>query len=187
MKTASSVKSSSAYGWLRESNFSDADRFIVQMTKARQLANLILQSQSCLYSQWFPGGENLISNSLSRDFHLNDSELTKLILSPTPSQAPFKLKIRQLPNKISSWLTCMLQNLPEKEQWSKEPQQSSLWLGRGTRPTCNRSESIETGTWTTFQETRGLKSSAPFAMLSEKADFILCHSRLIKLNQFEPP
>jgi hypothetical protein len=132
-------------------------------------------------------GENLIAVSLSRDFHLNDSELISFLLSCIPNQALFGLKMKQLPKEISSWLTSMLQNLPEREQWSKEPQQSSLWLGRGTRPTCNRSESIETGTWTTFQETRGLKSSAPFAMLSEKADFSLSHSRLIKLNQFELP
>jgi hypothetical protein len=48
--------STSATGWLRKSNFADADDSIVQLVTTRQLALIIIDSKSCLYSQWFPGG-----------------------------------------------------------------------------------------------------------------------------------
>jgi hypothetical protein len=56
--------SSTASGWLRKSNFADYNTEVAQMTTARQLASIILKSKSCLYSQWFPGTENNISDSL---------------------------------------------------------------------------------------------------------------------------
>ncbi len=154
---------------------------------ARQLATIIIDSNACLYSQWFPGAENLIADSLSRDFHLNDDELTIFLTSRLPHQAPFGLKISPLPKEISSWLTSMLQNLHEKERWSKAPTQSSTWLGRDTRATSSQSASMGIGTWTTFQKRGNIKSSAPFATLSEKADFLLEQSGLIKPSQLEPP
>jgi hypothetical protein len=128
------------------------------MITARHLATLILQSKACLYSQWFPGGKNSVADSLSRDFHLNDSNLSKFLLSSIPNQVPFELRIKRLPNKISCWLTSMLQNLPEKEQWSKEPQRSSLWLGRDIKPISNQSAHATTITSTSFPRIRSIKS-----------------------------
>jgi len=139
--------STSATGWLRKSNFSDSEDSIAQMITARHLASLILNSKSCLYSQWFKGGENQVADSLSRDFHLSDSVLSEFLVSSIPHQVPFGLNIKPLPKEISSWLTSLLQNLPEKEQWwSKEPMQSSLWLGSITNPTSFLSELATTGT-----------------------------------------
>ena len=48
--------STSATGWLRKSNFSDSEDSIAQMITTRHLAALILNSKSCLYSQWFKWG-----------------------------------------------------------------------------------------------------------------------------------
>jgi hypothetical protein len=81
----------------------------------------------------------------------------------------------------------MLQNLPEKERWLKVPTRSSTWLGRDTKVISHQLASTEIGTWTTFQRTRNIKSSAHFATLSEKADFLLEQSGLIKPSQLEPP
>ena len=114
-------ESTSATGWLRKSNFSDSEDSIAQMITARHLASLILNSKSCLYSQWFKGGENQVADSLSRDFHLSDSVLSEFLVSSIPHQVPFGLNIKPLPKEISSWLTSLLQNLPEKEQRLKEP------------------------------------------------------------------
>jgi len=183
----SQCDSTSATGWLRKSNFADTEDSIIQLVTARQLASIVIESNACLYSQWFPGGENIIADSLSRDFHLSDDNLTNFLISHVSHQAPFGLKINPLPKEIYSWLTCMLQNLPEKEQWSKAPTRSSIWLGRDTKATSPQSVSMEIGTWTSFKEKRNIKSSAPFAMLSEKVDFILNHSELINWNQLEPP
>ena len=179
--------STSATGWLRKSNFSDSEDSFIQLVTARHLATLIIKSKSCLYSQWFPGGENLIADSLSRDFHLNDSDLSKFLLSSVPHQVPFGLNIKPLPSEISSWLISMLQNLPEKERWSKVPTRSSLWHGNATKPTSCLSESQMTGTSTSSRGTRNIKYWARSATQSEKADYILKQSGLINQNQLEPP
>jgi hypothetical protein len=81
----------------------------------------------------------------------------------------------------------MLQNLPEKEQWSKEPQQSSIWLRRGTRAISSQLESSKTCTWMNFPERENIEYLAHFVMQSEKADYILRESGLINWNQLELP
>ncbi len=40
------------------------------------------------YSQWFPGKKNNIADSLSRDFDLDDAELSKYLHLHYPSQLP---------------------------------------------------------------------------------------------------
>jgi len=179
--------STSATGWLRKSNFCDEENSQVQLVTARQLATLVLNSKTCLYSQWFLGGGNLIADSLSRDFHLSDSDLSNFLISSIPHQVPFGLEIKRLPNEISSWLTLMLRNLPEKEWWSKEPTQGSLWRGSVISHTSCPLESRGTGTWKTSQETRNIKFWAHSATQSEKADYILNKPGLINQNQLEPP
>jgi len=66
----SQTDSTTAMGWLRKTNFADKLDEAVQLATARKLADLVLNSESCLYSQWFSGSENSIADSLSRDFHL---------------------------------------------------------------------------------------------------------------------
>jgi hypothetical protein len=100
--------SSTASGWLRKSNFTEKPEETVQLTTAQQLASILIQTKSCLYSQWFPGGDNSVSDSLSRDFHINNNVLSNLLSSHFPKQTPFGLKILQLPKEIDSWLTSLL-------------------------------------------------------------------------------
>jgi hypothetical protein len=64
----SQTNSMTAMGWLRKSNFANKPDETVQLSTAQKLADLILGSESCLYSQWFPGSHNAIADSLSRDF-----------------------------------------------------------------------------------------------------------------------
>lgn len=52
----SQTDSTSATGWLRKSNFTDAEDSSIHLVTARQLATIIIDSNACLYSQWFPGG-----------------------------------------------------------------------------------------------------------------------------------
>jgi hypothetical protein len=58
----------SATGVLKKSNFADSEDEIVQLTVAHQLASLIINAESCLFSQWFPGAQNEVSDACSRDF-----------------------------------------------------------------------------------------------------------------------
>ncbi len=49
----SQTDSSSAARWLRKSNFTDAKDEEIQLNTARKLATILIDSQSCIYSQWF--------------------------------------------------------------------------------------------------------------------------------------
>jgi hypothetical protein len=118
---------------------------------------------------------------------LSDSDLSEFLVSSIPHQVPFGLNIKPLPKEISSWLTSLLQNLPEKEQWSKEPTQSLLWHGSVTNPTSFLSELTMTGTSTISQEKRKSGYWVHSATQSEKVDYILNHSGLINWSQLEPP
>ena len=42
------------------------------------------QANRCLYSQWFPGEENVIADYLSHDFHPFNDDLTSLLVSSLP-------------------------------------------------------------------------------------------------------
>lgn len=179
--------SSSATGWLRKSNFADSNtNEIVQMITARHLASIILKSNSCLYSQWFAGDENVVADSLSRDFHIPDEILTSLIKRSTPQQVPFGFQINPLPKEIVSWLTNLLQNLPEKERWSKQPTRSKISHGLDSNHISFQLE-LPTHTYPTSLHTHVIRYLEPSDTLSERADFILRNTNLVKQDQLEPP
>jgi hypothetical protein len=108
---------------------------------ARKLASLILETNSNLYSQWFPGDQNYITDSLSRDFHIDDTSLANLLSLHFPEQVPFGLTILPVPPEIVSWLTCLLRSQQQKEPWSKEPTRSKFALGVASSSTLHQSES----------------------------------------------
>jgi hypothetical protein len=177
----SQTDSSSSAGWLRKSNFADKVDETVQLATARKLAELIIHSESCIYSQWFPGNQNSISDSLSRDFHIPSSHLSSLLVSYFPEQAPFGLTILPLPPEIVSWLTCLLLNQLQEERWSKEQTRSKFALGTDFSPTYCPSAYDPTPTLTTSHEHKRLKSSV-------RVDFVL--KSLINPSsqiQSEPP
>jgi hypothetical protein len=98
----SQTNSMTAMGWLRKSNFANKPDETVQLSTAQKLADLILGSESCLYSQWFSRSQNAIADSLSRDFHINDTHLCDLLLSHFLDQVPFGLTILPVPPDIVS-------------------------------------------------------------------------------------
>jgi hypothetical protein len=128
----SQTESTSAAGWLRKTNFVNESNMAAQLSNARQLAKVVIDNDCCLYSQWFQGDFNTVSDCLSQDFHLNDHSLTLLLKSRVPQQVPFGFRIYPLPIEISSWLICLLQNQPFEEAWSKEQTRSKLSLGDDT-------------------------------------------------------
>jgi len=182
----SQTDSSSASGWLHKTNFAESDDEIAQMATARQIAYLMLENQSCLYSQWFPGDENIVSDCLSRDFHLPDKTLTIFIKSSTPSQVPFGLTINPLPKEIVSWLTNLLQNLPEKTQWSSQPTRSKLSLGLGIPSTFTPSE-FQTFISQNSPNPNDIQSWEHLDTQYDRVDSILNETNLVKRSQLEPP
>ncbi len=183
----SQTDSSTAAGWLRKSNFADTENEAVQLTMARHLAMLLIESKCCLYSQWFPGDLNVVSDALSRDFHLSNTELTNLITTSASDQVPFGIKILNLPTEISSWLTCLLRNQPVKEQWLKEQTRSSLSRGIDTKPTCSQLDAMMTPTWRTSLKPNATESLELSLTQSERVDLVLRVTKHSCQNQLEPP
>jgi hypothetical protein len=134
--------STTATGWLRRSNFTDDDP--VQLAVARELATTLIQKDCCLYSQWFPGTDNIVPDSLSRDHHLSDSSLLTLLQSACPTQVPKDFVIRQIPPALVSTMTTWLHNLPAYKLSPKVPHRSKLATGGTTSTTSNKSSSTET-------------------------------------------
>jgi hypothetical protein len=164
----SQTDSTSAARWLHKSNFCDSVDEVVQLCTACKLASIIIDSDSCLYSQWFQGDENIIADALSRDFHLTDSELTFLILHSLPNQAPIGFKILEVPTEIYSWLTCLLCSQPLTQQWSQEPRRSKLWRGQGIPHTSNQLESQMIPTLNNSTNPRNTEYSEPLQLPSDQ-------------------
>jgi len=120
----SQVDSTSAAGWMRKSRFSDAMHLHLELS--HELATLIMGHDSCLYSQWFKGDKNQLTDSLSRDHHLSDLDLLALLFSEIPEQMPVNFKLYLLPPELISKLTTWVLNLPASMQSLGKPLRSKL-------------------------------------------------------------
>jgi hypothetical protein len=171
--------SSTLAGWLRKTNFREIIRddpdpvqARVQIKTARHHAILFLEAGIKEYSQWFPGQENNVADALSRDFGCSDIALTQILCDNCPLQLPQRFQIALLPNKISSWLTSLLQKLPVKEQL-REAHTRRTTLGHGTisPDTSSPSELATTSSSTPSQDPNETRSSEPLPWLSGRGNF----------------
>jgi hypothetical protein len=183
----SQTDSTSASGWLKKSNFSGSSENQVQLSTARKLASIILTSETCLYSQWFPGDENVVADACSRDFHLSDIELTELIFSFAPHQIPNGFKMRVVPQEITSWLTSLLLRQPQQQEWNQTPIQSKISHGEDILLTSNPLQSNQIHSWKISQHSNETRSLEPSHTHFEMEDFIQGDRTQSKPNQFDPP
>jgi len=79
---------------MRKSSFSNAMPLHLELS--RELATLIMGHDSCLYSQWFEGNKNQLTDSLSCDHHLSDPDLLALLSSEIPEQMLMNFKLYPL-------------------------------------------------------------------------------------------
>jgi hypothetical protein len=86
------------------------------MIIARKLAGLIMESSTCIYSQWSPGDSNNVADALSRDQHSSNSEFASSLLSLFSEQTPTGLVLFNLPKEIHLWALSLLQKLPNQQQ-----------------------------------------------------------------------
>jgi hypothetical protein len=137
----SQTDGTSAAGWLRKSNFNDKDQ-LAKMLLSHKLAELLLSSKACLYSQWFPGIVHDLTDSLSlsRDHNLADSGLVSLYHHSTLNQTPHSFAINPLPNVISSYVTWLIPKHPDSTQSSIAQQRTKIGPGLDGVPTCKRSD-----------------------------------------------
>ena len=138
----------SATGWLRRTNFQSSDEDdhdnIAKTMAARHLARLLQHASSMLYSQWFPGDQNDVSDSLSRDNHLSNSQLHSMLNSHVPSQLTPNFRIVELPLKIRSWVFSLLEKMPVKTQRQVKHKISAMAISSGGPNSCTRSASNTT-------------------------------------------
>ena len=128
-----------------------------------------MQRDSCLYSQWFPGSENIVADSLSRDFH---NKLTLLLTSIVPHQLPHGLNLKPLPREIASWLTLQLQQQPAPKQSPTKPQQSKIAPFAAGLTSVRASTSAQTSSLTTSPEMNASGSSVVSPKRCMKEDLV---------------
>ena len=116
---------SSAVGWLYKSSFTHTDHQPHDKV-ARQLASILLSSEVTITPQHTPGCHNIIADSLSRDFHIPDKQLTLILTSIFPTQTTKNFHILpQLPVEITSWISSLKASMtkplasPRKQDPSK--------------------------------------------------------------------
>jgi hypothetical protein len=110
---------SSAIGWLHKANV-DADNNLPLHLAARKYAEILMQNNSCLYSQHIKGIHNNVADALSRMHHYSPDSLERFILSTYPTQVPRTFHIVPLPPEISSWMTSWLQKIKEQTELGTE-------------------------------------------------------------------
>ncbi len=165
--------STNAIGWIRKSNFlePDEDRTNDQTAKlrvARKVASLAIENDIKLYSQWFPGDDNIIPDILSRDMHLSDAEILQLLTHLFPNQLHPNFRIVQIPREIDSFLCSVLQDLPFNQQRLIPRKKSGFGLGGSGNNSCPPSASKAMTSWSHLLHGTGKSSVQPSAKQSEK-------------------
>lgn len=181
--------STSAAGWLRKSNFCDDDPFHLGI--ARAAASLVMGHGSCLYSQWFPGAENELADSLSRDFHLLDDELLTLFCTLIPEQVPAGFRICPLPPELVSQVLTWMDSLPWKTPSPRAPHRSKIATGGTGKPSSSPSRSSPIPSSTASRARNNIASSEPSGPPSEPtpSKTTQVHNQLLHqyLQQSAPP
>ena len=167
--TISLTDSTTSAGWLHKTSFTFNEKEPKELTKAkcsiaRGHAKRLFDAQVLQFQQHFPGEHNIIADSLSRDDHLTDDELTHLFLSKYPKQVPKNFKISPLPAEIISFLFSMLQTIPEANQSVERHKRSNIEVGSGGTNSLQRSISAKIPSWSIFNN--GIETSC--SLHSEK-------------------
>ena len=99
--------STAAFGWLHKS-LKLASNKHPQLTLAktilqRQLADLIIDNKNLLHSQLFLGSTNVIPDLLSRDWHLDYSEMINFLTHIFTTQLHPYFWLSQVPSVLDSF------------------------------------------------------------------------------------
>ena len=126
--------STTAMGWLRRSNFKQAEEsdieWEIKQNVARKLATLVLDAKQVLFKQWFKGELNVVADSLSRDLYFLSPKTHENFLNiVAPSQLPQNFQIKAVPEEIYSFIISTLEQLPVKELRLKPQKASELARG----------------------------------------------------------
>ena len=165
--------STTAMGWLRRTNFREEDEnnkdWEVKQEVARKLATIILNSESVLYRQWFLGNDNIVADSLSRDALFLSEDTHILFLKKFfIKQIPKNFHLKEVPKEICSFITSMLESLPENKQRWKQPKPSEILLGEIGSPSYIKQVCKNINSWKDFLASKGTSWSAHLLKRLEK-------------------
>ena len=149
----SMTDSTTTNGCLKKSNFPDdseeenAAQLSCNMELARAHSLRLLDNSIKEYSQWFAGKYNDVSDALSRDFHLDNTQLTTFLTSSVPTQLPPSFSIAPLPPAIVSFLSVWLAKMPAKQPSQEKRKRSGLLPGHDGCSSLNPSNLPGTRSW----------------------------------------
>ena len=104
--TLAFTDSSSALSWIHKESF-DPVNIESHDAVAIWLGWTLVSHETSLYSQHIKGTENIIADSLSRDSHKSDQNLTKIFNQILPQQTAASFYIKQLPRNVISWISLL--------------------------------------------------------------------------------
>ena len=166
---------------------SDPMEETIRLKIARQHASHFTNHDIKEYSQWFPGKKNNVADSLSWDFDLDETKISKYLHLHFPSQLPPHFQVVPLPNKIESWLISLLLQLPVKEQLQEPHTKTRPEPNGDGTSTSSQSVSNMTPSWTHSPDVNKTSSSAPSSQQFKQDDFQVTLSKPWLQEQSEIP
>lgn len=127
------------------------------------------------YSQHLTGLTNVVADTLSRDFHLIDEQLTAMLYSTSPPLLPPQLTIINIPDNIITWIGSLARMLPRRKESPNKPTISTLTCGI-TGWNSNENATYPTPTWTTSDLPKKYASSAHSCMPIDLEHFLCQYS-----------
>ena len=143
-------------------------RHFLPRLRFRHLVELVIDHGLTMYSQWFPGKDNVIADCLSRDTHLSDTDRICLLSSFFPQQNTPPFKRVPVPSVISEWVCSILRLLPKRKQTLEQHRNSGLEICVSGRNSLSSSALEAVDTWNLFPLLEKLRSSEPSRPSFEK-------------------
>ena len=134
---------SSAVGWLHKASI-DPSKNLPLFLASRKFAQIVLENNSCIYSQHIPGVSNSIADILSRRFDLNDDELTTYLNSVSSYQVQNSFRLFPVHQEINSWMIYWLQKCREMRASHKIPETKRAECGTGGSSTPDQLKFVMT-------------------------------------------
>ena len=131
----------SATGWIAKSSF--GEECPLHLAISRSVAGYLNDNAVTHYSQWFPGKENSVADSLSCNFHLDDVEIVSHLRKNFANQLPQSFRLVRLSAAMTSSVGSLLRLLPKTQQLPQEPVPSAAATGCGTLASSKRSVTSE--------------------------------------------
>jgi hypothetical protein len=168
------TNSTTSKGWTRKTDYKEdvgGIQATIRIEVACSHASCFMTHKIREYSQWFPGTENQIADALSRDLGRTNNKLTQILFTHVPLQVPASFKIVPLPNKVVSWMTLLLQQLPENPQYKEVHTMTTLGCGKDGCLNAIPQDSQEMSSSPISQNNKEPIFSAVLPWLSVKGNF----------------